>query len=51
MQIYREPIMIFEPGEYEIKIQAVDNVGNKSPIQYERIFIAEPKTISINKTP
>lgn len=41
-QVYLDPVTISEPGEYEIQVQAVDNVGNKSNFIYERIFIPEP---------
>jgi hypothetical protein len=49
-QTYFEPILIFEPGEYELKIQAIDNAGNKSAFRYERILVPEPakKKISAN---
>ena len=42
LQPYLDPIVLSDPGEYEIKYQAIDNVGNKSVYQYERIFIADP---------
>ncbi len=42
LQAYLDPILISEPGEYELQIQAVDNVGNKSKSQYERIYIPSP---------
>lgn len=41
VQVYQEPFTITEPGEYELKIYAIDKVGNRSPIQYERIKISE----------
>lgn len=50
MQTYLEPILILEPGEHELKMQAVDNVGNRTTVQSERIFIPEPvKNNSIQK--
>lgn len=42
LQSYQEPIVISEPGDYEIKILAVDHMGNKSAYQYERVFIPAP---------
>jgi hypothetical protein len=42
LQSYLEPIVISEPGEYEIKILAIDRMGNKSAFQYERVFIPDP---------
>ena len=36
--------------EHELKMQAVDNVGNRTTVQSERIFIPEPvKNNSIQK--
>jgi hypothetical protein len=40
-QPYLDPIIITDPGEYELKFFAIDNVGNKSTTQYERIFISD----------
>jgi|GEM_PF-2014848 hypothetical protein len=42
LQPYLDPIVLSDPGEYEIKFQAIDNVGNRSVYQYERIFISDP---------
>lgn len=43
LQPYLEPIVLSEPGEYEIKYQAIDNAGNRSNFQIERIFISQPE--------
>ncbi len=43
-QPYFDSIVISDPGEYELRFQAIDNVGNKTAFQYERIFISDPSS-------
>ena len=42
-QVYIEPIRFSDPGEYELKFYAIDNMGNQSRTQFEVMHIRDPQ--------